>query len=78
MTDTANVTRGLAIIGPFGNVWSNRLYETPTEAIAHIKEFWKGHVIEWEKWKVAPATQTIEINSVVVYADQTPLNPDVY
>lgn len=56
----ANVTTGLAIVNPYGGVWTNQLFKTPEEAVAYLKAFWpKG--FEAEKWKLAQAVQTIEL-----------------
>lgn len=60
MKNEPYVSHGLAIVNPYGGVWTDKLFETPEQAVAYLKAFWpKG--FEAGKWKLAQATQTIEI-----------------
>lgn len=54
-----NKQLGLAIVGPYGNVWTDQLFESTEEAAAYLKNFWKDTPIEWRKWKCVPAEQVI-------------------
>jgi hypothetical protein len=71
-----NVTRGLAIIGPYGNVWANKLFDTPEQARQHVVDFWKkSGGVNLAEWSVAPATMRVSIDQVVMQADPIPLEP---
>lgn len=71
--------RGLAIIGPYGNVWTDELFEDDKQAAAYLDNFWNksGGWIPGE-WKLVTATQVITTDegvSEVSFADYIPPPP---
>lgn len=54
-----NTRLGLALVGPYGNVWHDALFEAPEDAIRYLTTYWRG--VEWnpQDWKVVQATQVI-------------------
>ena len=38
-----NQQLGLAIVGPYGNVWTDQLFESTEEAAAYLKNFLERH-----------------------------------
>jgi len=54
-----NTRLGLALVGPYGNVWHDALFEAPEDAIRYLTTYWRG--VEWNPhdWKVVQATQVI-------------------
>jgi hypothetical protein len=55
-----NVKHGLAIIGPYGTVWTDKVFDTPEKALEYLEAFWRGN---WKphQWKLAAATQTVAV-----------------
>lgn len=53
--------RGIAIINPYGGVWSPVLFQTPDAALAHLKTFWPKDY-DLSKFKLAMVTQTTTID----------------
>lgn len=52
--------RGLAIIGPFGNIWGNNLFSNKSEALRHLTNFWTGvQSFDQTKWKVIQASAVV-------------------
>lgn len=33
---------GVGIVNPYGQLWSDEVYDTPEAAIAHLRRFWNG------------------------------------
>lgn len=33
---------GIGIVNPYGNLWSDKVYDTPEQAIAALRRFWTG------------------------------------
>ena len=57
------VRQGIAIINPYGGIWSNEIFDTPEAALAYLKSFWRNvpnHDIG--KFSLAMATQTVTLN----------------
>lgn len=54
-----NTSFGLALVGPYGNVWHDDLFETPDAAIRYLTTYWRGVKWDHSKWKVVQATKTI-------------------
>jgi hypothetical protein len=54
-----NTQTGLALVGPYGNVWHDALFQTPEAAIRYLTTYWRGVAWEPQNWKVVQATQTI-------------------
>lgn len=52
---------GIAIINPYGGIWTDELFETPEAALDYLRRYWKND-FEPEKWKLAMATATITLN----------------
>lgn len=56
------VRQGIAIINPYGGIWTNEIFKTPEEALAFLKSFWKGvpeHDIS--RFRLAMAIQTTTV-----------------
>jgi len=54
--------QGIAIINPYGGIWTNEVFKTPEEALGYLKAYWKGvpnHDIS--KFRLAMAVQTTTI-----------------
>lgn len=51
---------GLAIINPYGGVWTDEIFETPEAALAYLKKFWKERR-DFVGFKLAMATKTITV-----------------
>lgn len=61
---------GIAIVGPYGNVWSDELFDTPAAAVAHLRNYWKGVAdFDLSKWKLSAASRTLRLDA----ADPTPI-----
>jgi hypothetical protein len=71
--DRTKTKTGIAIVTPYGSVWSDELFDTPAAAVAHLKDYWKGvSQFDLSKWHLSAATRTLRLNP----ADPTPiLNP---
>jgi hypothetical protein len=56
------VSHGLAIINPYGGIWTDEIFEKPEDALRYLKAFWNGHNFDASKWRLALATQTITLD----------------
>lgn len=54
-------THGLAIVNPYGGVWTDEVFETPEKALEYFKKFWGPHAIDMDKFSLAVATKTISL-----------------
>lgn len=63
--DARMITKsGIAIVGPYGNVWSDELFETPAAAVTHLKAYWKGvETFDLSKWKLSAAHRTLTLDA---------------
>jgi hypothetical protein len=50
---------GIAIISPYGGIWTDEIFETADAAFAHLKEHYSYP--DTDKFKLAMAVQTTEI-----------------
>lgn len=62
------VRNGIAIINPYGGIWTGEIFQTPEEAHAYLTQFWKNTSNDLSRFKLAIATQTITL-------DRTPGDP---
>lgn len=54
--------QGIAIINPYGGIWTNQVFDTPEAALTYLKSLWKdvpGH--DLGEFKLAMAMQTTEV-----------------
>lgn len=68
MAQDTYVRNGLAIINPYGGVWTDEIFQTPDDAMKYLKEFWKNGNNRFKEYKLAVATLTITL-------DRTPGEP---
>lgn len=55
---------GIAIVGPYGNVWTDELFDTPAAAVAHLKNFWSGvDSFDLSKWSLSAAHRTLTLDA---------------
>ena len=54
------VNVGFVIVGPFGNIWNDKLFDSREDAKKCIAARFENKVIDWSAWKLIPATMTIE------------------
>lgn len=52
---------GLAIINPYGGVWTDEIFQTPDDALAYLKRFWKDRT-DFGDYKLAVATLTVTLD----------------
>lgn len=62
MTEPTYVTHGLAIINPYGGIWTPHVFQTPDEAMKYLSEFWKGKNDRLKEYKLAVATLTVSLD----------------
>jgi len=55
------VANGIAIISPYGAIWTDELFETPEAAAKYLDDFWKGIKFERKRFRLAQATTTIKV-----------------
>ena len=54
------VRHGVAIVGPYGNIWTERIFKDEEEAKQHIKIFWQNvNTFDISQWSVVPATLSV-------------------
>lgn len=68
MANDTYVTHGLAIINPYGGIWTPHVFSTPDEAMKYLHDFWKGKNDRMKEYKLAVATLTVTL-------DRTPGEP---
>lgn len=68
MAQDVYVRNGLAIINPYGGVWTDEVFQTPEDALKYLDQFWKGDNARLKEYKLAVATLTITL-------DRTPGEP---
>ena len=61
MMDTY-VRNGLAIINPYGGVWTDKIFQSPEEAMQYLNSFWKDGNPKLKEYKLAIATLTITLD----------------
>ena len=52
---------GLVIVSPYGNIWSDEIFETPEAALQSLKDFWRESPMELCGFKLAMAVQVTTI-----------------
>ncbi len=63
MADQQTYTRnGLAIINPYGGVWTDSIFQTPEDAMKYLTGFWNGKNDRLKEYKLAVATLTITLD----------------
>lgn len=62
MSQDTYVRNGLAIINPYGGVWTDEVFQTPDEAMKYLNDFWKGKNDRIREYKLAVATLTITLD----------------
>ena len=58
-TDEPYVRTGLAIINPYGGIWTDEIFQTPEEALKYLRAFW-GADKDLSNFKLAHAK--LEVN----------------
>jgi hypothetical protein len=53
---------GLAIINPYGGVWTDEIFQTPEEAMEYLNKFWKNKNDRLKEYKLAVATLTVTLD----------------
>lgn len=56
------VRNGLAIINPYGGIWTDEIFQTSDDAMKYLTEFWKGKNDRLKEYKLAVATLTITLD----------------
>jgi hypothetical protein len=64
MSHEPYVTRGLAIINPYGGIWTPHVFSTPEEAMKYLESFWNGKNDRLKEYKLAVATLTVTLDRV--------------
>jgi len=64
MNDTY-VRNGLAIINPYGGIWTDEIFQTPEDALKYLNDFWKGKNDRLKEYKLAVATLTVTLDRPV-------------
>ena len=56
---------GLALVGPYGNVWAHKLFDTKEKAEQYLDRFWNGKTPRQsgQRWRLVPATMTISADA---------------
>lgn len=62
MAQDVYVRNGLAIINPYGGVWTDEIFQTPEAAMKHLTGFWKGGNDRLKEYKLAVATLTTTLD----------------
>ena len=55
-------SHGIAIINPYGGIWTDTLFKTPEEAAKYLRNFWGQTPFDPSKWRLAKATATITLD----------------
>jgi hypothetical protein len=55
---TAN---GLAIVNPYGGIWTRQLFDTPEAAIKYLRTYW-GEKEDISRFKLAPAHLEVKLD----------------
>lgn len=63
---------GFAIVGPHGNVWTDRLFDDVEQARRYLDNFWGAGKWESREWKLAAATLNIDLDPE--FSERVPLN----
>lgn len=50
---------GFGIVGPYGNVWSIDVFDTPSQAERHLADFWRGIDRDLTKFKIVRVRASI-------------------
>lgn len=53
---------GLAIINPWGGIWTPHVFQTPEEAEKYLHSFWNGKTGRLKEYKLAVATLTVTLD----------------
>ena len=56
------ITHGLAIINPYGGIWTSEVFQTPEAALEYLNRFWKGSNDRLGEYKLAVATLTVTLD----------------
>jgi hypothetical protein len=56
-----SVAHGWAIVGPYGNVWHDGVFERPEEAWAYLDRFWRNVPKANKGFRVCRAEQTTAV-----------------
>lgn len=62
MSQQTYTRNGLAIINPYGGVWTDEIFQTPEDAMNYLREFWDGKNDRMKEYKLAVATLTITLD----------------
>lgn len=56
------VKHGWGILNPYGNIWTDKTFESPEEAYEYLKAFWKKATDrELQKFKIVRVTKTVAV-----------------
>jgi hypothetical protein len=64
MSNEPYVMRGLAIINPYGGIWTPHVFSTPEEAMKYLESFWNGKSDRLKGYRLAVATLTVTLDRV--------------
>ena len=62
MSDDTYKRHGLAILSPYGGIWTDEVFQTPEDALKYINDFWKGKNDRIGEYKLAVATLTVTLD----------------
>lgn len=65
MANDTYIRNGLAIINPYGGIWTDEIFQTPEDAMKYLNEFWKGKDGRLKEYKLAVATLTVTLDRPV-------------
>lgn len=59
-------SEGLAIINPYGGIWTSHIFDTREDALTHLRKFWGTITFDESGWHVASASLTITVKTDAV------------
>lgn len=62
MTISPNTRSGYVIVGPYNNVWSDDIFETPQAAAEYLRT--SGRDLDPARWRIAVGTKTVSVDTV--------------
>lgn len=51
---------GLAIINPYGGIWTDRIFTSDEEAMRYLRDYW-GQTEDISRFKIAPAYLEVKL-----------------
>ncbi len=62
MSPESYVRHGIAIINPYGGIWTDEIFQTPDEALKYLKDFWKNNAVDISRYRLGIATLTVTLD----------------